>query len=300
MDRTSEELAVDVNDLHRRFGSVDALRGVDLEVRMGEVFGLVGVNGSGKTTLIQHVVGSLRAKRGRVRVLGRDPTVAPEKTLSRIGVVTEESSLPDWLSAIDLRRYGRSIFPQWDDAYADELLRRFEIDQHRRLALLSRGGRARVAIAMAIAQRPDLLVLDEPSAGLDPIGRRDVLEMVVTVLSGRGIPVVFSTHHLDQVQRLCDRVAVMREGKLSDAIEVESIGQRWVRRTVVSDPASPDDARVDPPTEAVVIEPAGSAPSEDSSGGREIGRSPATVEDWFAAMQTVDWGRDEFADRGVA
>jgi len=211
---------VEVRGLTRRFGAKTALADVGLVVPPRGVIGVVGENGAGKTTLIKHLLGLLRAQEGTVRVFGLDPVASPEKVLSRIGYLSEEPDLPAWMTIRELMRYTRAFYPRWDDAYADELLRAFELDPGRKIKQLSRGQRARTGLVAAQAHRPDLLLLDEPSSGLDPIVRRDILAAILRSVGEEGRAVVFSSHLLNEVEAVCDRVVMISRGRvvLSDAL----------------------------------------------------------------------------------
>src|SRR5262249_43351922 len=160
-------------------------------VPRGAVFGLVGANGAGKTTLIKHVLGLLRAAAGSVRVFGRDPVADPVGVLSHVGYLSEEPDLPGWMRVAELLRYTRAFYPGWDDAYAERLRRDFGLDPAARVKHLSKGQRARAGLLIALAYRPDLLVLDEPSTGLDPVVRRDILEAIIRTVAEEGRTVLF-------------------------------------------------------------------------------------------------------------
>jgi len=172
MSHGEAESVVEVHGLSRRFGRTLAIDGVDLEIPRGAVFGLVGENGAGKTTLIKHILGLLKAQSGTVRVFGRDPVLDPVGVLGRVGYLSEDRDLPDWMTIGELLRYLRAFYPGWDDAFADGLRERFDLDPSARIKGLSQGQRARTCLLAAMAYRPELLVLDEPSTGLDPIVRR--------------------------------------------------------------------------------------------------------------------------------
>src|SRR5205085_5326471 len=147
-----------VSDLTRRFGANTALDAVSLTIARGGVYGLVGANGAGKTTLIKHILGLLRAESGSVRVFGCDPVEDPVGVLSRIGYLSEENDLPGWMRVDELIRYTRAFYPAWDDAYAEELRRRFALDHATKITNLSKGQRARAGLLIALAHRPELLV----------------------------------------------------------------------------------------------------------------------------------------------
>src|SRR6266481_4055931 len=155
----SSEFVIDIDGVTRRFGSKVALDRVSLRVPRGVVFGLVGANGAGKTTLIRHVLGLLKAESGRVRVFGLDPVADPPGVLSRIGYLSEENDLPGWMRVDELMRYTRAFFPRWDPAYAEELRQAFNLDPAAKVRTLSKGQRARAGLLIALAHRPELLVL---------------------------------------------------------------------------------------------------------------------------------------------
>jgi ABC-2 type transport system ATP-binding protein len=214
MLQLDEEAVVRVESLTRRFGAKVALDNVSLTVPRGAVFGLVGANGAGKTTLIKHVLGLLRAATGSVRVFDRDPVADPVGVLGRIGYLSEDPDLPGWMRVGELMRYTRAFYPCWDDAYAERLRRDFGLDPAARVKHLSKGQKARAGLLVALAYRPELLVLDEPSSGLDPIVRRDIMEAIIRAIAEEGRTVLFSSHLLHEVERVADRVAMIHQGRL--------------------------------------------------------------------------------------
>lgn len=203
-----------VSELTRRFGAKTALASVSLSIPRGAVYGLVGENGAGKTTLIKHILGLLRAQRGSVRVFGHDPVAEPVEVLSRIGYLSEEHDLPGWMRVSELLSYSRAFYPAWDDAYAEELREAFDLDPSAKVSHLSKGQRARVGLLIALAYRPELLVLDEPSSGLDPVVRRDILDAVIRTTAEEGRTVLFSSHLLDEVERVADHVTMISHGRI--------------------------------------------------------------------------------------
>ena len=217
------ETVVQLDGVTRRFGSTTALWDVSLSVPRGTVFGLVGVNGAGKTTLLKHVLGLLKAQTGRVRVFGLDPVADPVGVLSKIGYLSEEKDLPDWMRVDELLHYSRAFYSSWDDQYAEELRQAFELDPAKKIKQLSRGQRARTGLLVALAHRPEILVLDEPSTGLDPIVRRDILAAIIRTISEEGRTVLFSSHLLDEVDRVCDHVTMIDRGRIVLCGELDRI-----------------------------------------------------------------------------
>lgn len=231
------ELAVDIQHLSRTFRRTSALSDVSLQIPVGSIYGLVGLNGAGKTTLIRHLIGSLKAQQGTVRVLGEDPVRDPEGVLKRVGYLTEEDSLPKWMRVGELIDFCRAIYPTWDAPYAKSLCDTFSLSRQTRLSALSKGQRARAGLLVAIAHRPQLLLLDEPSSGLDPIARSDILEAIIRTISEEGRTVLFSSHLLEEVDRVCDCIALMHEGQIIDTLTPEQREGRF--REIVCRPLTP-------------------------------------------------------------
>lgn len=226
------ESVIDIRGLTRRFRNKAALHDVSLAVPRGCVFGLVGENGAGKTTLIRHILGLLKAQLGIVRVFDRDPVNDPVGVLSRIGSLSEDRDLPDWMRIDQLMHYMQAFYPTWDESYADDLRRQFELDSTQYVGTLSRGQRARAGLLTALAHRPDLLVLDEPSSGLDPVVRQDILGAIVRTVADEGRTVLFSSHLLDEVERVADHVAMIHDGRLVICDTLDQIKQSHRRFTV--------------------------------------------------------------------
>ncbi len=208
------EPVIQLTHLSRRFGRRTALDDVSLTLSRGVVYGLVGANGAGKTTIVRHVLGLLRAQQGTVRVFGLDPVAEPVAVLSRVGYLSEENDLPAWMTVGELIRYTRAFHPAWDDAYAESLRRAFRLDPATRIGDLSRGQKARAGLVAALGHRPELLVLDEPSSGLDPIVRRDILAAVLRTAAHEGRTVLFSSHLLEEVEEVADHVTMIGEGRI--------------------------------------------------------------------------------------
>ncbi|MEO7715808.1 MAG: ABC transporter ATP-binding protein [Capsulimonas sp.] len=231
-ERENDAPVVEIQDLTRRFGPKTALDGVSLTVPPGVVYGLVGENGAGKTTLIKHILGLLKAQQGTVRVFGRDPVEDPVGVLSRIGYLAEETSLPGWMTVHELMRYTQAFYPTWDEAFAEQLRSEFSVDARAIVKNLSKGQRARVGLIAALSYRPDLLLLDEPSSGLDPIVRRDILGAIIRTIADEGRTVLFSSHLLSEVERVSDYVAMVRGGKIVFADALDTIKETHFKASV--------------------------------------------------------------------
>jgi ABC-2 type transport system ATP-binding protein len=235
MDKPSPSLSPPVIEIHRlsrQFGATKALDDISLTIARGGVFGLIGGNGAGKTTLIKHLLGMLRAQSGTVRLFGLDPVQNPVGTLGRIGYLSEDRDLPDWMSVRELMRYTQSFFPTWDETYAEELREMFDLDLRAKINTLSRGQRARTGLLVALAHRPELLVLDEPSSGLDPVVRRDILGAIIRTIADEGRTVLFSSHLLDEVERVADQVTIIHRGRLILTAAMDEIKENHRRITL--------------------------------------------------------------------
>ena len=215
MNSTQNEAPViAVEHLSRRFESKQALDDVTLELPRGVVLGLVGANGAGKTTLIKHILGLLRARQGSVRVFGMDPVKQSVAVLGRLGYLSEDRDLPPWMTVQQLIGYCRAFRPSWDDAYAESLRRQFQLSPASVVRTLSKGELAKAGLLVALAYRPELLVLDEPSSGLDPVVRKELLEAVVRSVVAEGRTVLLSSHLLEEIARVSDRVAMVCKGRI--------------------------------------------------------------------------------------
>ena len=217
------ESVITISELTRRFGATTALDSVSVSLPRGAVYGLVGANGAGKTTLIRHILGLLRAESGSVRVFGLDPVADPVAVLSRIGYLSEENDLPGWMRVDELIRYTSAFYPKWENDYAEELRRTFALEAAAKIKDLSKGQKARAGLLIALAHRPELLVLDEPSSGLDPIVRRDILGAVIRTIADEGRTVLFSSHLLDEVEEVADHVTMIDHGRIVLSAPLDAI-----------------------------------------------------------------------------
>lgn len=224
------EPVVMIRELSRTFGPKIALDRVSLRIPQGCVYGLVGGNGAGKTTLIKHILGLLHAEQGMVQVFGMNPVSNPPAVLSRIGYLSEDRDIAGWMRVDELLNYTQAFFPDWDPVFATELLDMFELSPYQKIKTLSRGQLARVGLLTALAHRPALLLLDEPSSGLDPVVRRDILTAIIRTVADEGRTVLFSSHLLDEVERVADQVAMLANGRvvLNDSLDNIKAQQRVV------------------------------------------------------------------------
>jgi ABC-2 type transport system ATP-binding protein len=206
---------VEFNDIHRAYRrGVDVLDGVSFSVESGQVVGLLGKNGAGKTTLIRIAMGMIEAQRGEVRLFGMDPRSEPLRVKRRVGYVSEDQILPGFLRVVDVIRIHRGLYPSWDGQLERELLERFDLRPRARIKSLSKGQARKVALLCAVTHRPELLLLDEPAGGLDPAARQEFLETSIRLLNESGSTILFSSHHMTDVERMADRVVMIHEGQV--------------------------------------------------------------------------------------
>ncbi len=199
------------DSVSRGYGSGDVLSRISFGVDRGEVIGLLGRNGAGKTTLIHLVMGMLAPREGEVKVFGMDPRQDPVEVKSRIGYVAEDQELPDFLKVREVIAMYSQLFEGWDDSMARDLIKRFELPPDRKIKDLSRGQARQVALLCAVSHRPELLILDEPAGGLDPAARRQFLETSIRLLNETGTTILFSSHHMGDVERMASRLIMIHD-----------------------------------------------------------------------------------------
>ena len=192
----------------------NVLDGVSFSVGPGEVVGLLGRNGAGKTTLIRIAMGMIEAQEGRARVFGMEPRERPLEVKRRLGYVSEEQILPPFLTVGEVVDLHRSLFPTWDDRVAESLSGGFGLSPSAKIANLSKGQARQVALLCAVAHAPELLLLDEPAGGLDPVARREFLETSINVLNETGTAILFSSHYMTDVERLAERVVLLHDRRV--------------------------------------------------------------------------------------
>jgi len=227
------DIALSIQDLRKSYGRVRALRGLDLEVQREEIFGFLGPNGAGKTTTIRCLLDLIRPDGGTARVLGLDPQAQPVAVKARCGYLPGELALQDNTTVEGLLRYldrlrGRRV----DWAYVRELAGRLELDLKRPLKNLSKGNKQKVGVIQALMHRPELLLLDEPTAGLDPLMQQEVLALLREAKAA-GATVFFSSHIIAEVEEVAERVGIIRQGRVVEVAEVSTLVHRALRRVTV-------------------------------------------------------------------
>ncbi|TWT75134.1 ABC transporter ATP-binding protein [Allorhodopirellula solitaria] len=200
--------------LTRYFGHKAVVEELDFAVPRGQIVGLLGLNGAGKTTTIRMLLGLLEPTRGSCEVLGVDSRCLTPETRARIGHTVEGHFLYPWMRVRECERFGRETHPRWDGGFFERSVRRFGIDTEAKVAWLSRGQRAGVSLASTLASNPELLILDDPALGLDPVSRRALNETILEFCQSGQRSVLLSSHLLDDVERVADRVALMVDGTM--------------------------------------------------------------------------------------
>jgi ABC-2 type transport system ATP-binding protein len=214
---------ISIRDLTVRYGRLAALDGVTFDVEEGAVFALLGRNGAGKSTLLRAILGLRRPDRGEIRVAALDPWRRRAELMRRLAFTPETPDAPPEMRVDAIARFCARFHAAWDGAGFDERMRRFEIAGSRRFGKLSRGQKGLVHLALALAQRPRLLLLDDPTLGLDPVARRYVFDEVIDELAGRGTTILLATHDLEAVERLASHVALLHSGRCLVVGETEAL-----------------------------------------------------------------------------
>jgi ABC-2 type transport system ATP-binding protein len=240
MNTAGNHAALELMGLSKRFGKTWAVDNLSLEIPRGSTFGLIGPNGAGKSTTIKMLMGMLRPTRGWAVVLGLDVLDQPVEVKQRVGYVPETHHIYRWMRVEQVIGFCRAAYRSWNDETCREMLGLFRLDPAKKVKHLSKGMLVKLALLIAVSHEPELLVLDEPMAGLDPVAREEFLDGVLRTICERGQTVLFSTHTLDDVQRLADTVGILYEGRLLVHRNIEELlaGMKRIR-AVLRDGATP-------------------------------------------------------------
>jgi len=265
----SSDTIIDIDGLTVRYGRKTAVDNVSLNVPRGSVYALLGRNGAGKSSLVRCLLGQQNPAAGEIQLFGDDVWRRRAALMERVGVVSEDADAPPEMPVGALSGFCSRLYARWDDKLVADRLRRFAIAPQTRFGDLSKGQKKQVSLALALAMSPDLLVLDDPTLGLDVVARKSLFEEVITELADRGITVFVTTHDLGGIETLADRVGILKDGALILEEEMEALKSRFrrirypaaVARAVVSnfdEVEAPADAEVTPMTlEEIFIAVAG-------------------------------------------
>lgn len=205
---------METQDLYFSYGRNVVIQGLSLAVPKGKVYGFLGRNGAGKTTTLQMLLGILEPKTGMINFLGTSARRTTPTMKKKIGYVSQHQHFYDWMKVHRLGRFVSGFYPTWDKQNFRDLLEKLHIKPQQRVGDLSGGTKMKLAMALALAPKPDLLILDEPTAGVDPIARREILDLLRSVADESGGTVLFSTHHISEVEEIGDIVGVLHNGSL--------------------------------------------------------------------------------------
>ncbi len=237
------ETAISITDLHFAYGRHKVLDGVNLEVPEGSVFGFLGRNGAGKTTTIQILLGLLSPQSGRCSAGGHDPQGDAVAVRRAVGYVAEDQRMYDWMRVEQILRWTSSFYPTWDRAYEQQLLRQFDLPPKGKIKTLSKGQNTRLALLLALAHRPRIVILDDPTLGLDPIARKEFLRSVITLLQSEGTTVFFSSHLLYEIEPVADQIAILDQGRIVKTAPTDVL-RDTVRRFVLRPKAEMDLSKI--------------------------------------------------------
>ncbi|HEX2831393.1 MAG TPA: ABC transporter ATP-binding protein [Thermoanaerobaculia bacterium] len=226
--------AVHAANVTVRYGRRTAVDNVSLDVAPGAVYALLGRNGAGKSSLVRCLLGHLRPDRGAVTLFGEDVWRERTKLMLRVGVVSEEADAPPHSRVRDLADFSAKLYPQWNQRAFDDRLSRFDIAPGARFGELSKGQKKQIALALALATSPELLILDDPTLGLDVVARKSLFEEVIADLADRGITILITTHDLASVESIADRVGILKDGRLVLDEEAETLKARFRRVRVAA------------------------------------------------------------------
>jgi ABC-2 type transport system ATP-binding protein len=238
----SESLAIETVDLQKRFDTIDALRGLNLRVPQGSIFGFLGRNGAGKTTTIKLLLGMARPTAGQARVLGlpADDAAASVNIRRRTGFVDENKALYDYMTVDEIIRFTAAFYSGWRRDLEKRYLHSFELPLHQKTTALSLGMRSKLSLLLALCRGVELLVLDEPTSGLDPAAREEVLQAIVTHVSTERLTVFFSSHQLADIDQIADHIAILDAGRTVVSGDLEDLRARYRRVQLVFNGDAPE------------------------------------------------------------
>ena len=232
------EYAIEVSNTTVRYGRVLAVDRVTLAVPRGTVYALLGRNGAGKSSLVRCLLGQRQPQAGTIRVFGEDVWTHRTALMQRVGVVSEEADAPPEMTVDQLVRFCSELYARWDQKEVDDRLKRFEVSRTSRFGALSKGQKKQVLLALALAISPDLLILDDPTLGLDVVARKSLFDEVIAELADRGITVFLTTHDLAGIETLADRVAIMKNGALVLEEDLDALKARFRRIRFAAQPVA--------------------------------------------------------------
>jgi ABC-2 type transport system ATP-binding protein len=282
---------VDIRNLTVRYGRTVAVDNVSIEAGRGMVYALLGRNGAGKSSIIRCLLGQRRADAGEARLFGEDAWSHRANLMQRVGVVSEESDAPPEMTVASLARFCRSLYARWDQGAFESRMRTFGVPMAKRFGALSKGQKRQVSLALALAMSPDLIVLDDPTLGLDVVARKSLFEEVIGELADRGISVFLTTHDLAGVETFADRVGILQRGRLVLDEDVDALKARFRRIRFAARPAAIEPVALrswGSGAEAIVSDYDDIAYERYRAAAAEI--APMTLEEIFVAVAGENGG----------
>lgn len=284
---------IQIEGLHVRYGKYEALCGVDLCVPKGSIFGFIGRNGAGKTTTIKTLLGLLPSQAGTCHVLGLDAHKQSLEVRRRVGYMAEDQQMYGWMTVSEIINWVGSFYPAWDAAFVTHLREKVQLDPKQKVKNLSKGQNSKLALLLALGHRPQLVILDDPTLGLDPIARKEFLRYVISLLQNEGITVFFSSHLLYEIEPVADMIAIIDGGKIIKAEKTIDFRDN-VKKLIVQQNGSNDwrqiggllDINTDDVTRCVAITVENCTPDKKSriqSMGKIIQEIPLNLDEIFEA-----------------
>lgn len=217
------DTAIEIKDLHFSYGRMKVLTGVTLDVPTGSIFGFLGRNGAGKTTLIKTLLGLQKPAAGTATVLGLDCFKQSLDIRKRIGCMAEDQQMYGWMTVGQIIKWVGGFYPNWDNAFTDRLVDMLRLSKKTKVKALSKGQNSSLALLLALGHHPELVILDDPTLGLDPIARKDFLRHVIDLLQSRGVTVFFSSHLLYEIEPFADHIAILDNGVIRKCGKTEML-----------------------------------------------------------------------------
>lgn len=234
------DMAIATDNLTKRFGKRNAVEAIAMRVPRGSTYGLIGLNGAGKSTTIRMIMGLVEPTSGKITLNGRHATGLAWESRLGVGYVPDRCVVHPWMRVSEAIAFCKALQPRWNDAHSKELLERYRLDPAQRVSMLSKGLAAKLSLLLALSHDPDILILDEPTDGLDPLAKDDFLEGVLASACERSRTILMSSHNLADVQRMADYVGLMYEGRLAVQCPAEELVRSTKRvRMLLQDTQGP-------------------------------------------------------------
>lgn len=236
---------IEISGLNQKYNGKYILNNLNLNIPIGSICGLLGKNGSGKTTLIKCILGLINHSNGRIKVLSDSPCDFKETTKERIGYVPQSDKIYPWLKIIELINYTASFYKNWNNELVKDLLNQWELDKTKKIGILSEGQVQKLLIILALGHEPDLLIFDEPVASLDPSARRNFLKTILKITSKKETTIFFSTHITSDLERIADKVALLKEGSIDFSGDLDQLKDEVKKLKITSDTCDLNNLKID-------------------------------------------------------